>query len=136
MRASSETQSDGGTSFFSGQQGGDSDQMLVDYVRRRLWEGKGADGGMIGRYAESTKRIKQKKGLPTDRVTLFHTGRFYSSLWLNASKDALHLHYQEDPYKHVLNRYSGAEKILQIRFRNEAEKRQFLNKLILCLKKR
>ena len=41
-------------------------------------------------YANSTIKIKRKKGLPTDRVTLFDTGDFYRSLEIIAgSNDAI-----------------------------------------------
>ena len=38
-------------------------------------------------YANSTIKIKRKKGQPTDRVTLFDTGAFYNSLEIIAGQN-------------------------------------------------
>lgn len=40
-----------------------------------------------GSYAPLTIILKQEKGLPFDRVTLFDTGEFYNSFSVTAEKD-------------------------------------------------
>jgi hypothetical protein len=42
-------------------------------------QGIDSNGNSLGQYALSTIAIKQKQGLPTDRITLFDTGAFYDS---------------------------------------------------------
>ena len=41
-----------------------------------------------GEYTSLTKRIKKKKGQPTNRVTLFDTGDFYGSFEVGGESDA------------------------------------------------
>ena len=51
--------------------------------RRQMFEGKRADGSFIvPEYAPATIVRKQKKGQPTDRVTLKDTGSFYSKIFV------------------------------------------------------
>lgn len=73
------------------------DKELQDFViqlntEEQLFEGINAEGESLadigGEYREKTKRIKEKKGQPTDRVTLFDTGEFYESFFVKAGKDA------------------------------------------------
>jgi len=136
LTASSELHSDGGGSFYEKSQYEANRQLLAHFLRRRLWEGKAADESNIGYYAESTIKRKKRKGLPWDRVTLFDTGRFYSSFIVNPSKEALHLRYEDDPYKYPLERYGGPARLLRIRFRSVEEKKEFLDKLLLWLRKK
>ena len=67
------------------------DEIVLDLVRlieadiikmnlEQIWSGRDSDGNQIRPdYAESTKRIKDRRGDPYDRVTLKHEGDFYAS---------------------------------------------------------
>lgn len=50
--------------------------------REQLYSGKDSNNNSLGTYSLKTILIKEKKQQPTDRVTLFDTGDFYSSLYL------------------------------------------------------
>lgn len=63
----------------------------VDLQRQQLFAGVQSDGKEIQRigakykgYAPSTIKIKEKKGQPTDRVTLKDTGDFYFETFADA----------------------------------------------------
>ncbi len=57
-------------------------------TQEQLYQGKDSKGIDIKpAYAESTIKIKRKKGQPTDRVTLFDKGDFYNSLEIIAGKN-------------------------------------------------
>lgn len=72
------------------------DKELQDFIvqmnTEQLFEGINAESESLadigGEYREKTKRIKEKKGQPIDRVTLFDTGEFYESFFVKAGKDA------------------------------------------------
>lgn len=61
-------------------------ESKVDYLewqKEQLFAGKKKTGGkIVPPYKKSTKAIKNKKGQPTDRVTLKDTGKFYDSIFL------------------------------------------------------
>ncbi len=57
-------------------------------TQEQLYQGKDSKGIDIKpAYAQSTIKIKRKKGQPTDRVTLFDKGDFYNSLEIIAGKN-------------------------------------------------
>jgi hypothetical protein len=57
-------------------------------TQEQLYQGKNSKGIDIKpAYAQSTIKIKRKKGQPTDRVTLFDRGDFYRSLEVIAGKN-------------------------------------------------
>ena len=59
-------------------------------TQEQLYQGINSEGIDIKpAYANSTIRIKRKKGQPIDRVTLFDTGDFYNSLEVIAGKNDL-----------------------------------------------
>ena len=56
-------------------------------TQEQLYQGRDSKGIDIKpAYADSTIKIKKRKGLPADRVTLFDTGDFYNSLEVIAGK--------------------------------------------------
>lgn len=58
-------------------------EKIEELNLQQLYDGKDADGNDITpEYAESTKRIKRKKGQPTNRVTLNDKGDFYQGIKL------------------------------------------------------
>lgn len=60
-------------------------QFIIDKIRfdQLFQKGENAQGIKLseigGEYSEFTKLLKERKGLPTDRITLFDTGDFYKS---------------------------------------------------------
>jgi hypothetical protein len=66
-----------------------AESMVATKADYLLWQEEQLFAGMNKKgkkikppYASSTKRIKNKKGQPTDRVTLKDTGKYYSSIFL------------------------------------------------------
>jgi hypothetical protein len=59
------------------------EELLISMNRSQLFKGENKEGKTLksigGDYSPITKEIKSKKGLPTDRVTLFDTGKMYKS---------------------------------------------------------
>lgn len=65
---------------------------MLNMERSRLKEGERADGTVIEPpYTLFTIMVKERKGQPTDRVTLFDTGDFYGAFTAEASGDTLFL---------------------------------------------
>lgn len=61
---------------------------FTDKQREQLFAGINADGENIKpEYAPRTVAIKNKKGQPTDRVTLRDTGEFYAGIFLEPRED-------------------------------------------------
>ena len=59
------------------------EELLISMNRTQLFKGENKEGKSLksigGDYSPVTKKIKSRKGLPTDRVTLFDTGKMYKS---------------------------------------------------------
>jgi hypothetical protein len=64
------------------------DEIKQLQTQEQLFQGQNSKGVDIKpAYANSTIKIKRRKGLPTDRVTLFDSGDFYRSLEVIAGKN-------------------------------------------------
>lgn len=64
------------------------DEIKFLQTQEQLFQGTNSKGIDIKpAYANSTIKIKRKKGLPTDRVTLFDSGDFYRSLQVIAGNN-------------------------------------------------
>lgn len=50
-------------------------------------KGIDSEGKSLGQYAPSTKKIKQRKGQPSDHITLKDTGAFYDSFDITPDDD-------------------------------------------------
>ena len=64
----------------------------------QLYEGIDSKGGSLGTYTPYTISIKERKGQPTDHVTLKDTGEFYSSFNVSLTSD-YDLHITAQPIK-------------------------------------
>ena len=63
------------------------EDLALDLNRSQMYdEGIDAKGKQIGKYSEATVRIKQRKGQPTDHMTLLDTGSFYKKMFVNAKQ--------------------------------------------------
>lgn len=92
---------------------GNKTDLLQDQTQQ-FDKGKDAfNVSFIPSYATSTKKIKQKKGQPTDRVTLKDTGEFYDSLDIQANKTQATISSSSDHYKYLVAHYK-TNKILGI----------------------
>jgi len=67
----------------------DSKRDYILWQQEQLFAGKNKKGKPITpKYTPFTKRIKNQKGQPTDRVTLKDTGHYYSAIFLVVIKGA------------------------------------------------
>ena len=58
----------------------DMQELLIELNQDQLFnEGKDSEGQSLGSYSPYTIKIKQSKGQPTNRITLYDTGEFYQS---------------------------------------------------------
>ena len=72
----------------------DVEDFIIDLnTRGQLFEGVDSEGTRLdkigGEYKDSTVKRKSRQGLPTDRVTLFDKGDFYSSFDVEVKKGFL-----------------------------------------------
>ena len=70
--------------------------VYVELQREQMFAGIQSDGKEIQRigakykgYATSTIKIKEKKGQPTDRITLKDTGSFYADTFADARAEGI-----------------------------------------------
>lgn len=85
------------------------EDILTDIIRTQLYSG--IDGYMREirpPYAPRTIKIKQRKGQPTDRVTLRDTGEFYNSLRIEFDDSGFRIVSNDDKAKYLIARYGGA----------------------------
>lgn len=68
-------------------------------------EGKGVAIASYMPYRSSTIKRKQKKGQPTDRVTLKDTGKLYASLRVECGSLGFYVTSSEDKAKYLLAKY-------------------------------
>lgn len=77
----------------------DTTQQYTDLQRSQMFAGIDSDGNKIHRvgkpddyiYAEATIKAKQKKGQPTDRVTLKDTSSFQSDIFADPRSDGFYI---------------------------------------------
>lgn len=71
----------------------ENEKEILDLLRYDQLFNKGIDGTgkKMKPYAESTKKLKRKTGLPTDRRTLYQTGKHYSNFYTEVRKQTLHI---------------------------------------------
>ena len=74
----------------------ETEAEYVELQQGQLYAGKQSDGTDIERigvayqgYAPTTIQIKQRKGQPTDRITLKDTGDFYSQIFSDPRSDGI-----------------------------------------------
>lgn len=91
-----------------------ADLIIAENVENQLYkEGVDAKGGRFPDYAESTKQQKQRKGHPTDRVTLRDSGAFHESITLDIRDDEFEVLTSNETYKWLRRRYG--ENVLGLR---------------------
>jgi len=58
----------------------DMQELLIELNQSQLYDlGQDSEGASLGSYSPYTIKIKQLKGQPTNRITLYDTGEFYKS---------------------------------------------------------
>ena len=85
-----------------------SKPLLIDEQTNTQWYSKGQDAEqseISPSYALSTVIAKQKKGQPTDRVTLKDTGALYDSIRVEATATQLIISANVEYYKYLVIHY-------------------------------
>lgn len=104
-------------------------QSEAFWLQRQWWAGQ-SEKGLIGEYAPSTIRHKQRRKLPYDRVTLFETGTLYAKTSITL-KDNMFIVKVDVPYaKHLEQRYGD-----RIWWLGGIYKQDFINAYIAKIRK-
>lgn len=87
-------------------------------------KGIDSDGNRLTpKYAESTKKKKKKKGLPTNRVTLFDSGAMYDSMFLKQTdKDSVTIDQKQEYAKFLKPKYGEAFLGISVKSFNKIKK--------------
>src|SRR5688500_2814381 len=65
----------------------ETSELALDLNRVQMSElGVDAENKPLGNYAPSTRRAKQKKGQPSDHITLRDTGRFQDRMFIDTKE--------------------------------------------------
>lgn len=93
---------------------------IVDLNREQLNSGKYADGSsIVPQYKPLTIQIKQKKGQPTDRVTLKDTGEFQSRMYLKIRGNEFSMLSSDDKYLALKQKYDKGGQLFNLSNDNE-----------------
>lgn len=85
-----------------------SDIIKEINTEQQLYDlGQDSKSKSLGKYAESTKRIKIRKIQPIDRVTLKDTGDFYESIRIIAKDDELIIETSIEYAKYLTRKYGA-----------------------------
>jgi len=103
--------------------------LIIDQqTEEQMFEGKDSEGlNFVPKYALSTKKIKQKKGQPTNRVTLKDSGDLYKSITVDALTNEMIIKANVEYFKYLVVHYNR-NKILGL---NEEFLDKFTCKLIV-----
>jgi hypothetical protein len=87
-------------------------------IEQLFEKGIRGDGTSLGEYAPLTISIKQRKGLPTDRVTLFDEGDFYRSFSFEAEGQIYKVMAEDEKQDKALSEVYG-ESIIELTEENK-----------------
>ena len=107
---------------------------IVEANRRQLMEGKDADGREISPgYSPFTVRMKNAKGQPADRVTLFDTGAFQEGMFSEVEGDELVIDSRDGKSASLKKKYG--DRIFGIgKEQGESLKRMSVHRIIVKIK--
>lgn len=84
----------------------DTHTELEDYNKQQLSQGKRKDGSAITpEYSPMTIFLKQQKGQPWDRVTLYDEGNYYDRITLSVDAQTYDLHSTDSKAAKLLAKY-------------------------------
>ena len=115
----------------------DNKQAYADENTRVLFnEGVDSQGNKLPEYSETTKRIKEKKGQPTNRMTLKDTGDFHRGFFARLSNGKMTISSKDDKTNELTGRYGQDIFGLQADDRRLVSREMVLPDLIKELKQR
>jgi len=115
----------------------DNKQAYADENTRVLFnEGIDSQGNKLPEYSETTKRIKAKKGQPTNRMTLKDTGDFHRGFFARLSNGKMTISSKDDKTNELTGRYGQDIFGLQADDRRLVSREMVLPELIKELKQR
>ena len=98
----------------------DSKEQLEEKNKEQIYSGEKKDGTeIIPTYRPLTIFLKQQKGQPTDRVTLFDTGSFYNGMYVNVSSSGVTIDSTDQKTKQLQEKYTDKIFGLNDKFRIE-----------------
>lgn len=84
----------------------DDEELVLDMNREQMYSGVRADGSQIRpEYTANTISVKQRKGQPTNRVTLKDTGDHYREMFIQYGDDAFGIYSDAEYAIHLGNKY-------------------------------
>lgn len=84
----------------------EDEQMVLDMNREQMYSGIRSDGTRIEpEYTATTISIKQRKGQPTDRVTLKDTGDHYREMFIQYGDDSFGIYSDAEYAIDLANKY-------------------------------
>lgn len=93
---------------------------IAEINREQLESGLNYDGDFLGNYAESTKKIRRKKGLQTDHIDLKFTGKFHREIKVEpAGKNTFELTSTDPKWENKLHTQKRFEKAIGIMSNSE-----------------
>lgn len=109
----------------------ETEAEYVELQQEQLYAGKLSDGTEIERigatykgYAPTTIQIKERKGQPTDRITLKDTGDFYSQVFSDPRSDGIHVDSADEKSEKLQRAYG--KKIFGL---SETYRQQYIDQL-------
>ena len=89
----------------------DNMDFIIDAVAKQMEEGySGNDKPIAPPYSKKWKKVRQKAGLPIDRVTLKFTGDFHNSLYVEygragVTRGGFKVYASDEKAKYLISRY-------------------------------
>lgn len=88
------------------------EDVIIGMIHEQLYEqgitGKGVEIASYAPYTARTIQIKQKKGQPTDRVTLKDTGRFYGAMYIEFDSQGFYVTSYDKKTEALIEKYGPA----------------------------
>lgn len=82
------------------------EENLLEHNQAQMWDGTDSKGyGISPEYSALTVQIKTEKGQPTDRVTLYDTGAFYESQYVEVQQDYLNIYAKDSKTQKIVRKY-------------------------------
>jgi len=102
---------------------------IIEMQMNRLWEGVLVDGSSLPDYTPYTKRIKEQKGQPTDRMTLRDTGAFYNQIFAKVNNSEVIIDSRDEKSEELKDRYG--EQIFGLTDENKIDIKEITTGLLI-----
>lgn len=106
--------------------------VLLDLQKEQFTDGKKSTGNpILPLYAKSTVKRKIRKGLPTDRVTLYETGKYYQEMYALINSQGLEIGSDVEYEKYIDRRYNQGDALYGLNEKNRQIFRRVLETTLI-----